>query len=213
MLQRDYWNSVSETKNFTTPFHADEFTEYVGKDARIADIGCGYGRTMAELHAMGYKNLVGFDISDGMIRRGRKLHPFLDLRVMEEGKTGLADNSADAVILFAVLTCIPADDDQERLMGEVRRILKPGGILYVNYFLLNSDERNRARYEKYASSYGIYGVFELPEGAVVRHHTEEHVEKLLRDFTERRYGHLTFTTMNGNRSNGFFYIGQYGSAE
>ncbi len=213
MLQKEYWDRVSETKNFTTPFQAEEFAEYVEKDALIADIGCGYGRTLAELYAMGYRNLVGFDISDGMIRRGRKLHPFLDLRVMEEGKTGLADSSADAVILFAVLTCIPADDDQKRLVREVRRILKPGGILYVNDFLLNSDERNRSRYDRYAAGYGTYGVFELPEGAAVRHHSEEHVEKLLRDFTKLRYGHLTFTTMNGNRSNGFFYIGQTGSAE
>ena len=208
MIQKDYWNSVSATKNFTTPFQADEFASYVPADAQIADIGCGYGRTMAGLYERGYNNLVGFDISDGMIKRGKEMYPFLDLRVMEEGIIGLADDSVEAVILFAVLTCIPADADQNRLIKEIGRVLKPGGILYVNDFLLNNDARNTARYEKYHEQYGIYGIFKLPEGAVLRHHSEEHIRGLLRDFTQLRFEHLTFTTMNGNKSNGFYYIGR-----
>lgn len=208
MLQRDYWNSVSGSKNFTTPFQVDEFARYVAKDALIADIGCGYGRTMSELYSRGYENLVGFDISEGMIERGKAQYPYLDLRVMEEGSIRLADESADAVILFAVLTCIVEDEAQEKLIREIRRVLKPGGILYVNDFLLNSDERNITRYEKFEAKYGAYGVFELTEGAVCRHHPEERIKALLSDFSVLRFEHLTFTTMNGNRSNGFYYIGE-----
>ena len=208
MEQKDYWNSVSASKNFTTPFHADEFAELVGKDAVIADIGCGYGRTIAELHGRGYERLVGFDISEGMIERGRKQFPFLDLRVMNKGRTELPDESADAVILFAVLTCIAGNEEQKRLLAEIRRILRPGGILYVNDFLLNNDERNLLRYGKYAVKYGTYGVFELQEGAVLRHHTEVYIKQLLSDFAQLRFERMTFTTMNGNRSNGFYYIGR-----
>ena len=208
MEQKDYWNSVSASKNFTTPFHADEFAELVGKDAVIADIGCGYGRTMAELHDRGYERLVGFDFSEGMIERGRKQFPFLDLRVMNKGRTELPDESADAVILFAVLTCIAGNEEQKRLLAEIRRILRPGGILYVNDFLLNNDERNLLRYGKYAVKYGTYGVFELQEGAVLRHHTEVYIKQLLSDFAQLRFERMTFTTMNGNRSNGFYYIGR-----
>lgn len=208
MHQQDYWNSVSASKNFTTPFQADEFAEHVAKDALIADIGCGYGRTMEELRIRGYENLVGFDFSEGMIERGKAQFPYLDLRVMSEGSIGLADETAAAVILFAVLTCIADDAGQEKLIAEIRRILKPGGILYVNDFLLNSDERNVSRYVKFASVYGAYGVFELPEGAVCRHHSEEHIKELLAGFDALRFEHLTFTTMNGNRSNGFYFIGE-----
>ena len=208
MEQKDYWNSVSASKNFTTPFHADEFAELVGKDAVIADIGCGYGRTIAELHGRGYERLVGFDISEGMIERGRKQFPFLDLRVMNKGRTELPDESADAVILFAVLTCIAGNEEPKRLLAEIRRILRPGGILYVNDFLLNNDERNLLRYGKYAVKYGTYGVFELQEGAVLRHHTEVYIKQLLSDFAQLRFERMTFTTMNGNRSNGFYYIGR-----
>ena len=111
------------------------------------------------------------------------------------------------MILFAVLTCIRTDREQEELLSEIRRVLRPRGILYVNDFLLNTDERNLSRYEKFRDVYGRYGVFELPEGAVCRHHDEAWIKELLRDFSELRYEHLTFTTMNGNRSNGFYFIG------
>ena len=87
-------------------------------------------------------------------------------------------------------------------------VLRPGGILYINDFLLNTDERNRKRYEEFADKYGKYGVFELPEGAVCRHHEEEWIFELLSGFERLKYEHLVFTTMNGNQSNGFYFIGK-----
>lgn len=208
MEQKNYWDSVSETKEFTTPFQSEEFGRHVSRDAYILDVGCGYGRTLNELYQMGYRNLTGIDFSEGMICRGRAQFPYLDLRVKKDASINLPDQSVDAVILFAVLTCIIGSREQEALIQEIRRVLKPEGILYVNDFLLNTDERNLARYEKYREKYGIYGIFELPEGAILRHHSDVWIRELLSDFTCLKYQHLTFTTMNGHTSNGFYYIGQ-----
>ena len=148
MEQKEYWNQVSATKQFTTPFHADKFEKYVERNSAILDVGCGYGRTLDELYHNGYQNLTGIDFSSGMIKRGKKQYPYLDLQVAAEaGKIDFPDASVDAVILFAVLTCIQTDEDQKQLISEIRRVLRPGGILYVNDFLLNSGERNLSRYE------------------------------------------------------------------
>lgn len=46
------------------------------------------------------------------------------------------------------------------------------------------------------------------EGAVCRHHNEAWVKLLLRNFLEQEYKPLTLTTMNGNKSNDFYFIGQ-----
>lgn len=208
MKQEEYWNSVSEKKEFTTPFLAEKFSNYVKKDGIILDVGCGYGRTLDELYHNGYRNLIGVDFSKGMIERGRRQFPYLDLRVKEDASIALPDASVDAVILFSVLTCIWANEEQKELLAEIKRILKPQGILYVNDFLLNTDERNLLRYEKYQKTYGVYGVFELPEGAICRHHDETWIRQLLEGFSEREYALLTKTTMNGNQSNGFYFIGQ-----
>lgn len=208
MKQEEYWDSVSDKKEFTTPFQAEAFSKFVKRDSHILDVGCGYGRTLDELYHNGYRNLTGIDFSSGMIERGKQQFPYLDLRVKENDRIALPDNSVDAVILFAVLTCIQANREQEQLLKEIRRVLKPQGILYVNDFLLNTDERNLLRYEKFKEAYGIYGVFELSEGAVCRHHDEAWIRQLLKDFKELEYNHLTFVTMNGHKSNGFYFIGK-----
>lgn len=210
MEQREYWNQVSATKEFTTPFQMAEFEKYVGKNATILDVGCGYGRTLCELHELGFCHLVGIDFSEGMIERGRAQSPYLDLRVQESEKIDFPDESVDAVVLFAVLTCIRENASQKALLREIKRVLKPGGILYVNDFLLNEDERNKKRYAEFASQYGTYGIFELPEGAICRHHEEAWILELLSEFATLKYEHLIFTTMNGNRSNGFYFIGRKG---
>lgn len=210
MKQQEYWNSVSKTKTFTTPFQAKEFAACVGKDALVLDVGCGYGRTLQTLYEAGYRHLMGVDFSEGMIARGKDLYPYLDLRVKKGAEIALPDCHVDAVILFAVLTCIHEDEKQKELIREIRRVLKPGGILYVNDFLLNSDERNKKRYEQYQEAHEgcAYGVFELPEGAVLRHHDEAWIRKLMTGFAPAKYERLTFTTMNGHTSNGFYFIGR-----
>lgn len=208
MEQKKYWDLAAAEKKFTTPFHAREFEQYIKKDAVILDVGCGYGRTLNELHQMGFCRLSGIDFSEKMIQRGREEFPGLDLQVMKEGKIDRPDQSVDAVILFAVLTCICRDAGQRELIREIERVLRPEGILYVNDFLLNEDERNQARYAEYAPRYGTYGVFELPEGAVLRHHEETWIFELLAGFSPLQYERLQFTTMNGHISNGFYMIGR-----
>ncbi len=69
------------------------------------------------------------------------------------------------------------DKEQIALLKEIKRVLKPNGILYINDFLLNTDERNIERYKLFQDKYQKYGVFELPEGAAVRHHDIKWVEQ------------------------------------
>ena len=204
MEQKEYWDSVSDTKVFSTPFQIEEFSKYVEKNQTILDVGCGYGRTLKELYNYGYKNLIGIDFSKGMIERGRRELPNVDFRIKENSKIDMPDNSVDAVILFAVLTCIIKNEEQEELISEIYRILKPNGIIYINDLLLNNDERNLNRYKEFENKYGQYGVFELPEGAIVRHHSKDRINELLKSFNVVKFEDLTFTTMNGNKSNGFY---------
>lgn len=206
--QKSYWNSVADTKKFTTPFNIEEFSKYVPIKAKILDVGCGYGRTLDELYRNDYKNLIGIDFSEKLIERGKNLYPNLPLHIQHTEDIDLPDNSVDAVILFAVLTCIIDDNAQKHLLSEIKRVLKPNGIIYINDFLLNSDERNLNRYEKYLKKYKTYGVFELPEGAILRHHSLDYIKELVVGFKKLEFKETTYTTMNGHKSNGFFFIGQ-----
>ena len=207
MNQERYWDKVADEKEFTTPFQINVFEKYVSRKSKILDIGCGYGRTLNELHKWGFENLFGVDFSQGMIDRGIKLYPHLDMR-KSSGKLSLDDDTFDAVLLLALLTCVVEDEEQKKIINEIQRILKDNGILYINDHMINEDQRNIERYDKYKDKYGKYGIFELPEGAVVRHHTKDHVLEITKGFHGLVFETVIYTTMNGNKSNGFYYMGK-----
>ena len=174
----------------------------------ILDVGCGYGRSLNELYKRKYKNLTGIDYSQGMINRGLKKYPHLNLIKTDGEEIPFPDNTFDAALLIAVLTSNITLEDQENIISEIIRVLKPDGILYLADFLINQDKRNLERYQKYENKYHTYGIFELPEGAVLRHHTEEHIKELTRNFQQIIYQNTVYNTMNGHKSNGFYYIGK-----
>jgi len=208
MNQKTYWNNAAEYKEFTTPFQMEIFKRYVNINARILDFGCGYGRTLNELYSNGYKNCVGVDFSEKMIERGKKTYPYLSFEPMKKGETQYLENTFDAVILLAILTCIIKDGEQIELLNEIKRILKPDGIICINDFLLNDDERNIKRYNEYEQKYKNYGIFELPQGATLRHHNKVWVKNTLKIFKELEFKETQYLTMNGNKSNGYYYFGK-----
>jgi SAM-dependent methyltransferase len=207
--QVNYWNRVAHEKRFSHPLRLDWLERYL-KDpkARILDYGCGYGRTLAELSLAGYRNITGVDFSEGMLARCSVDVPSANLIRNDGRSVPFKERSCDAVLLFAVLTCIPDNDAQRVLLKEAKRVLHRGGLLYVSDLLVNDEDRNRERYKLYARVYGCYGVFELPEGVVVRHHEKEWIDEITSPFEQLEYQPFDVTTMNGNVSAAFQYLGR-----
>ena len=52
-------------------------------------------------------------------------------------------------------------------------------------------------------SYGSYGVFDLPEGVVLRHFTRERIDELTLGFEWHAFERIEVVTMNGNAALGF----------
>src|SRR5215469_13286111 len=143
-LQTDYWDRVASQKRFSHPLRLEWLLQHLKLQSRILDYGCGYGRLLNQLSEAGYVNTVGMDLSDKMLMQCRWQDPHLTL-VRNDGLTlPFRDRAFDAVFLFTVLTCIPSDDDQRTLLAEVRRVLRPEGILYISDLLINTDVRNLA---------------------------------------------------------------------
>jgi SAM-dependent methyltransferase len=206
--QISYWNRVANEKRFSHPLRLDWLARYLSTDSRILDYGCGYGRTLAHLSEAGFHNLVGVDFSKAMLARAHGARPASALVRNDGLSLPFKNDCFDAVLLFAVLTCIPDSNEQRILMAEAERVLQPGGLLYVSDVLVNDDQRNQERYERDFEKYKCYGVFELPEGVVVRHHQKEWIEELLSPFQQLEYECFTVTTMNGNKSAAFQYLGR-----
>lgn len=100
----------------------------------LVEIGCGYGTFTIPAAKKIRGNLYAFDIEDGMIEfvkqelRTRLIdNVILEHRDILTQTTGLADNSADYVMLFNILHHESPND----LLIEAHRILRPQGKLGI----------------------------------------------------------------------------------
>jgi len=167
---RSYWDEAAAASTFSHPVRLDWLAARLKPSALVLDYGCGYGRTLAALHREGWINTLGVDASRAMIERGRRENPQLKLEHIGGLPLSEPDGAFDAILVLAVLTCIPTDAEQARLVGELTRVLRPGGLLFVSDYPLQTDERNLARYRAGLASHGVHGVFDHPDGVVFRHH-------------------------------------------
>jgi len=206
--QFEYWDEVSSCKTFTHPVDIKKFAHYVSQESSILDYGCGYGRICNELINIGYTNVLGVDSSQKMIDRGKREFPHICLDCIQGNDLPFESNSFDAIVLFAVLTCMPTNDGQQSLIHELFRILRPNGILYVSDYWLQNNEQNISRYKEFEKKYDQYGVFELPEGTIVRHHSKEWIKKLFQEYKTLDLIDCELVSMNGNQSLCFQFFGR-----
>ncbi len=203
--QKEYWDSVAQQKTFTHPININLLLRYIGRNSTVIDYGCGYGRIVHELMEARFSNVGGYDTSIELINRGKNNHLPIDY-ISDPSKLPLDDNSIDCVLLFAVLTCIPSNIGQSDLIKLVHSKLKPGGIIYISDYYLQDNEVSKSRYVYFNDDADNFGVFTLPEGATFRHHTNEWIATLVKDFTIKEENNIEVKTMNGNSAEAFQMI-------
>lgn len=97
------------------------------KDAAILDAGVGTGALGSLLNLLGYNNLSGLDISEGMLAKAAERKCYADLRQAVLGeKLDYVDNSFDGIISTGTFTegHAPAS-----AFTELVRLLEPGGVM------------------------------------------------------------------------------------
>ncbi|MFG1907297.1 class I SAM-dependent methyltransferase [Kribbella sp. NPDC048928] len=103
-------------------------------DGRVVlDVGCGPGRTTGSLARRGLQ-VVGIDLSPGMIEVARRDHPELDFRVGSMTALDIADGSAAAIVAWWSIIHLPRDV-VPRAFSEFHRVLAPGGVLLLGFHL------------------------------------------------------------------------------
>jgi SAM-dependent methyltransferase len=194
-----YWDSLADDAQFTHPINDEWITKHSRESFPLLDYGCGYGRTLGHLEQMGYFRLFGVDPSENMIARARREAPTAELHTINDASTMFAPESFVMVLLVAVLTCVPDSDAQRAIIDEVKRVLAPGGYLYLSDFMLQTDDRNLARYQDFADRGYRYGVFDIDDGkATMRHHDPDYFDQLLTGFDLVDRDTFELKTMKGN---------------
>ena len=110
--------------------------ERVASAGVIADVGCGDGAVLHALHVKGLlgARAYGIDLSAARVARAERV-PGVTGIVADATRIPLPDGSADGVICSQVIEHVP---DQEALVSEIARLLRPGGWWYVGSVLRGS---------------------------------------------------------------------------
>ena len=123
--------------------HLEAFAAALAPGARVLDLGAGPGCDTALLVARGMRAF-GLDFSMGMLRVGRGEFP--GARVQGDARRlPLASHSVDGAWAKASLLHLQCDDAALAL-AEVRRILRPGGVLFVSLKAGTGMATETARY-------------------------------------------------------------------
>jgi ubiquinone/menaquinone biosynthesis C-methylase UbiE len=96
--------------------------------ARVLDVGCGSGATVAHLADRGGLTPVGVDASPAQLARARAARPDLDFVAGRAQDLPFAPGSFDAVLAECVLSTLP---DASAALSEMVRVLARGGCVVV----------------------------------------------------------------------------------
>jgi SAM-dependent methyltransferase len=129
----DTWSESYDADMVLTGYvHYPLLTGLVGrhvtrKDAAILDAGVGTGALGSLLSLMGYNNLTGLDMSEGMLAKARARKVYADLRLGVLGeRLDFVDRSFDAILSTGTFTegHAPAS-----ALDELVRLLEKDGVM------------------------------------------------------------------------------------
>lgn len=179
MPSRDYfedlWKGVlAGALPYEWQLRRDFLLANVASGESVLDLGCGEGRFAAELARVG-ATVTAVDIAEEPLRRARRHHPDLDLRLIAaEGAWELSDACFDVVWAGEVIEHVA---DTAGWLSELRRVLRPGGRL-----LLSTPSLGRPSLLAAALSAARFARRFDPRGEDLRFYSRATLRSLIEDF-------------------------------
>jgi len=133
---KTYDEDLNEDSDYVAPQWCLKLLEkYVpSKDVRLLDAGSGTGLFGQLLHQRGYRNVVGIDVSEGMLEEARKKNVYAEVHQKILGEPlGFLNDSFDAAISVGVFS---PGQGPSSAFDELIRITKLGG--YIMFTLRSS---------------------------------------------------------------------------
>ncbi len=111
----------------------DRFAASVRDVGPACDMGCGPGHVARYLREHGVK-VCGVDLSPAMVQRARRLVPGVEFQQGDMTALDAANGAWAGIAAFFSIIHIPRSD-VTRALGELRRVLRPGGLLLLAFHI------------------------------------------------------------------------------
>jgi ubiquinone/menaquinone biosynthesis C-methylase UbiE len=130
---REIFNPIEQRRLYSTLREAASAVQTGSKPPAALDYGCGSGNLTRHLSELGF-HVVAADVSDDFLRAIERT--FAGTGTVETLKlngadlAGVPDARFDLVATYSVLHHVP---DYLRIVKEMCRVIKPGGVLYIDH--------------------------------------------------------------------------------
>jgi SAM-dependent methyltransferase len=118
----------------------DRFAARVRGRGRVCDVGCGPAQIARYLRDR-WVDVLGLDLSAGMLAEARRLNPDLTLVQSSMLGLGLGSETLGGIAAFYCIIHIPRAQVVAAL-AEMRRVLRPGGCLLITFHLGTEDSHH-----------------------------------------------------------------------
>jgi len=122
-------------------FHTAHASEILQGCRQVVDLGCGPATQLTQIAELNPEtSFHGIDLSPGMLAQGEAYVASRGLRNVRFSTgditdlKGLMPASVDGVISTMALHHLPSHDHLRRCFREIKRVLKPGGAIYIADF-------------------------------------------------------------------------------
>ena len=145
---RSVYNAIAQFFSTTREYNWSDLiplAEYTKDGDTVLDLGCGNGR-LYQMLAKKQVQYVGLDQSEELLKIAREKFPDAEFVVGEMSDLDFETEKFDTLYCIAALNHIPGRELQLQCLGEMYRVLKPGGkVLMANWNLLSDSAQAKAK--------------------------------------------------------------------
>jgi ubiquinone/menaquinone biosynthesis C-methylase UbiE len=135
-MNRQTYNTIADQFSGTRDYLWEDLKglqQYVKPNESVLDLGCGNGR-LYQLFEKNQVSYTGSDQSEELIKLAKEKFVDASFVVSEMTELPFEDNSFDSIWAMASYHHLPTDEQRQKGLDEMKRVLKPGGrIIMLNW--------------------------------------------------------------------------------
>ena len=182
VIHGEIYNDIEQNRLHESLAEALSFVNTDSEEIIALDFGCGAGNLTQHLTELGC-TVLACDVSQGfldLVSSRSYAKPVVTKLLNGIDLSGIEDNSVDMVAMYSVLHHVP---DYLSLMKEFMRVLKKGGILYIDHEasdMIWSENKEYERFQKEIKKtsridFGKYFIF------------TNYIDRVIRMFSNSKY--------------------------